>query len=921
MSAIDSLGYFIELGETNLIIARANLRETPRAVDTIREIALSDNAAVESLLGEIKTAGSPARAVALLRLKSRQAFLADAALAQKIKTSSAAEEFAKEKLSDAGAPAWSWVNAKDGRAPENGEPWLLDATPKSSADETIARLKEWSFELLRCESAVLSLTGAVATALQTAQAGSPVLLCDISETRTDLYLITAKGVTGFSSASVGFDTLAGSTQEALGLKFRGSAARLLFNESYDFSDSAAKIVEPLVNGIKQSLPALGAVAPASVLCSGILAKQGWIAQNIASALSLKAFTPDTAGWAGAQKLSFTGEAKADAISPSWLGVLSAVAAYDLRNPANATPWHPALQNAPVAAAPFVPAIAPEPAAAPKPAVVITPPAKPAEPAPAKPSEAAKPAEATKPAEPAKAQPAAAKPATVVTPPAKAEQAKSEPAKPAPAAAAKPADPKAPAAKAPESKPSPAPAKPTPAPAPAKTPAKAEASKPAPAPAPASKPAPAPSAARVATPAPFPKKKSNMPLIIGAVVVVALVIGGFLFIQSNNKAKEAERARIAELEQRAAEEAAARIRAQEEAKAAEERRQREAEELRQKLAAEAEAARQRAEQELLSTKERLLNARGGFVVHSDPAGASVTVGDRAPRTTPATWNDLRLGRYEITISMDGYDVEQRTVEVKENEITDLGIVKLVRQVGTVSLSSDPEGLDYEIKPAGKLFASDVRTGKTPATVEGLPVGEYQVSISRANWPAYVSKVSVQRNSTTPVRGTFIGGSVAITSTPSGATVLREDGSAIGQTPLTLNDLEPGPVSYVVTQRGMDPVTIKGTIEAGKKLSLAATLLDSERVMRLSELDERPAQISIVEPELTPAMLSQGGTVRITCIIGKDGIPTDLRIEDASDSALGRACLTAVAKWRFKPGTVNGRLVRTRVTVPFNIPAQN
>ncbi len=912
MSAIDSLGYFIELGETNLIIARANLRETPRAIDAIREIALSDSAAVDAALGELKAGNATGRAVALLRLKSRQTFLADSALAQKIKTSSAAADFVKEKLGAEETPAaWSWVTAKDGRAPENGEPWLLDATPKSSADEAIARLKEWSFDLQRCESAPFSLAGAIASALQTAQAGSPVLFCDISDTRADLYLITAKGISGFAPAPGGFDALAGATQEALGLKFRGSAARLLFNESYDFSDSAAKIVEPLVNGIKQSLPALGAIAPASILCGGILAKQGWIAQSIASALNLKAFAPDTAAWASAQKLSFTGDLKADAIAPSWLGVLGSVAAYDPRTPAGTSPWHPVLQNTPVAAAPFVPAIAPEPAPAAKPAVVITPPAKPAEPEPTKAAEPAKPAEAAKPAEPAKAQPAPAKPAAVVTPPAKA-------AAPTPAPAAKPADPKA-QAKAPESKSAPAPAKPTPAPAPASKapPAKTEPAKPSPAPAPASKP---PTATRVATPAPFPKKKNNTPLLIGIAALVVLGVVGYLLFDSNNKAKEQERVRV-QLEQRAAEEAAARVRAQEEAKANEERLKREAEELRQKALAEAEALRLRSEQEFRSTTERLLNARGGFVVHSNPAGASVTVGDRAARTTPATWNDLRLGRYEVTLSMDGYDVEQLSVEVKENEIADLGVVKLTRQVGSVSLSSEPAGLDYEIKPAGMIFSTDARKGKTPANVEGLPVGEYQVTISRANWPAFVSKISVQRNSSTPVRGTFIGGSVAITSTPSGAAVLREDGSALGQTPLTLNDLEPGPVSYVVTQRGMDPVTVTGTIEAGKKISLAATLLDSERLMRLSELDERPAQLSMVEPELTPAMMAQGGTARISFTVGKDGIPTDLRIDEASDPTLGRVCLTAVAKWRFKPGVVNGRLVRTRVTAPFNIPAQN
>ncbi|ATC62752.1 hypothetical protein CMV30_01530 [Nibricoccus aquaticus] len=915
MSATDSTGYFIELGENNLIIARTNLSQRPRTVDELREVWLGDAAAVDGLIGEIKPTGSTGKAVTLLRLKPRASFLADSAQAQKIKTPIAVEEFLKESLGAENVPAnWAWAASKDGRLPENGAQWVLDATPVSATDEALAKIKAWSFELLRSESAPLSLAGALATAVRTAQAGVPVLFCDVAEARTHLYLITAQGISAHTTAEAGFDALAGSTQEALGLKFRGSAARLLFNETYDFADSAAKIVEPLASGIKNSLPSLGAVAPASIVCGGILAKQAWITQALASALGLKPFAPDTAALASTLGLSFGGNVKADTVAPSWLGVLGAVAAYDQRTPGAATPWHSALTGTPVAAPPFVPAIAPEP---PKPAVVITPPAKPAEPA--------KPVvPAIKPAEPAPA----AKPAAVITPPAK----PAEPAKAAAPAAAKPAQPATPVAKPadpkaqgkqPDSKAAPVIAKPAPAPA-QKGPAKPEPTKPSPAPAPSTKPAlaPVPSAARPATPAPFPKKKSNTPIIIAVAAAVVIAIVAFFVVSGGNKAK-IEADRLAEVERRAAEEAAARRQDAEKAKANEERLKKEADEARQKALADAEALRLQSEQNLKSTTERLLNARGGFSIATEPAGASISLGDRAPRTSPVTWNDLRLGRYDITISLNGYDSEQRSVEIKDSAITDLGVVALKRQVGSVDLNSDPAGLAYEIKPSGSLFvnAGDVRTGQTPAKVEDLPVGSYQVSISRANWPAYTSTVNIERNGTARVQGTFVGGSVTITSSPSGATVLRDNQSQVGVTPLTINDLIPGTVTYTVTQRGMDPVPLTGKIEPGKTLALNATLLDSDRVMKLTELDERPVQITIVEPELTSAQQADGGSVLISLTVGKDGVPSDLKVDQASNPNLGRVCLTAAAKWRFKPGTIKGKPVRSRVSIPFKFQPQS
>ena len=166
MSATDSTGYFIELGENNLIIARTNLSQRPRTVDELREVWLGDNAAVDGLIAELKPAGTTGKAVTLLRLKPRAAILADSALAQKVKTAAAAEDLLKEKLgADYTSASWAWAASKDGRPPENGAQWILDATPLATAEEAIAKVKGWSFELLRSESAPISLAGALAVTL------------------------------------------------------------------------------------------------------------------------------------------------------------------------------------------------------------------------------------------------------------------------------------------------------------------------------------------------------------------------------------------------------------------------------------------------------------------------------------------------------------------------------------------------------------------------------------------------------------------------------------------------------------------------------------------------------------------------------------------------------------------------------------
>ncbi|HEU5081623.1 MAG TPA: TonB family protein [Opitutaceae bacterium] len=913
MSAQDSNSYFIEIGEYSLVLAKANVTAKPRAVEELREIWLGDAPAVDAALKELKGDGK-AKAVALLRLKGRTLAASDAGLLKRVNTSSAAEAFVTELVGSDRAPAnWAWVSQKDGRTPDGSTPWILEATPTSATDEGLAKLTGWGFDFLRCESASLATIGALTTA---ARSGT-VLVCDVSEMASFLTAVSGQGVVGFASIPVGFDALAEATQGALGLKFRGSAARLMFNESYDFAEAAPKIIEPLANAVKGALGSVGG-SPTQLVFTGILARQTWLSQALASALGLKLFAPESSAVASANSLSFGPKVPSE-IAATWLGVVGAIAAYDSRNPGATLPWNPTLTNTPVAPAPVVPAViqdTPPPAPAPKPAVVI-PPAPKAEPvpAPAPKVEPPKPA-AAKPAEPPPAAPAP-KPAVVITPPPKPVEPPKTVAK-TPPPPAKQVDPKATAK--PEAK-APAPA----AAASAKPPAKAEPAKPvpaAPAPKPTLAPAPAPVTPKAPSAAPFPEKKSKLPIIAVIVILVLILGGGGYFYSQAQKEKEAQAAKAREADQRAAAEAAARRAAEEKAKQeADARKKAEAEAAQRAVAAE--KARIEAEEKMrAATAEELLNARGGLTLNTDPAGATVSIGELAPRQTPVSMKDLRLGRYSLTISLAGYDNEQRDIDIKANEVTDLGTIKLHRQVGSVEITSDPNGLDYELKPAASLFVnpSDVRKGQTPVTLNDVPAGSYQLTITKPGWQAYTATVSIERNNVAKAHGTFVGGTIVINSTPSGATVLR-DGNSVGTTPLTLNDVTPGDVTFTISQRGYDNATVSGKVESGKTLTLNGTLLDPERVMKLSELDERPVPLQQVEPELTSGMRSDGGTATIEFVVGKDGIPTDVKIVSASNPAFGRACMAAAAKWRFRPGVVHSKAVRTRMILPFRMTPES
>ena len=418
--------------------------------------------------------------------------------------------------------------------------------------------------------------------------------------------------------------------------------------------------------------------------------------------------------------------------------------------------------------------------------------------------------------------------------------------------------------------------------------------------------------------PFIKTPAGM-AVIGTLVIV-LAASFFFYRQFSEEKAEAQR-KQAQAEQHAAAEAEAARKAEQQAKAEKEARRQAEEESARKTAA-AEASRQQAAEENRRHEvetNRLINGRGSLSIVTEPAGATIAISNLAPRVSPATINDLRLGHYSVNVTLAGYDSASLEVEIKENEATDPGPIHLVRQTGNLEIATDPAGISFEVRPAAARFfaaSTDVKQGKTPATLTDLPTGDYTVIFSREGWPNHTENVVVESKATAHSTSKFVGGSLEIVTSPAGARVMR-NGAAVGTTPLTLQDQQPGDVEFGLELQGFIPTTVSGKIEPEKLLRLNATFNSQDRLARLNELDERPTPTKTVEPNVSYELGKSGASAIISLTIDRDGTPKDLKIESSSDGDFGRRCLAAAAQWRFKPATIKGVPVKTRVSLPFKL----
>jgi TonB family protein len=923
-------GYFVELNHFSILLARSSSLRSPSEVEDIREVPLDNKAGLEEAVQAVfpETKDGTANVFAALRPKQQGFYLSSADEAKKFATLATLSGVLTEPALASLSPCeYTAVNTRDGLTISGqGVPWLLAAAANESYTQALSTLQELKLVPTRISPATLSAVGGLASALKLKGDGSTALLFEFGEICTHLLLVSGDGVEAVRPTTVTMDKVAEAVQVELGLKFKGSAAKLFFNESYDFSETGAKIGARIAQELTADVSALGRT-PAAFACTGLPAKQNWFANHLAGALNLAPLALDLKSWCAQTHLAFPDGAIESSLTPAWLGFLHFIGSYQVAAPERSL-WQPDWTRAtppPAAAAPapaaVISPVKPAPAsviAPPRPAAIKPPVFTPTPPKPvaAKPPlftpTPPKPAGTVPPAAPAKPVP----PVFTPTPPKPvAPAAASLPVKPAAPVPAKPAVP--PPAKpiaAPPPRPIVAPPKPVAAPTPVR---------PAPAPAPAPKPvAPAPPPKPIAVPSSLSAKPSFFNSTAGKATMAAaglVLIGVIYFAYSSHQKAAQEAADLIAKQQHDAEVATQKQLAEQQAQAAAALKQAQ-EDAAAKLAAVEAQAKAAEDKARIEEAAHIAAARGQINIATEPAGATIVIGNLSPRTSPALFANLKIGNYPVTISLANYETTKLIVEVKENETADPGVIKLTHQTGSLELTSDPVGAGYSVRSAGNmlLLSTSSLSGTTPAMLSDLPTGDYIVTFSREGFQNHSETVTVSHDTPAQASWRFVNGSVLVTSTPSGATVTTADGGVLGVTPVTINDVTPGDVSYRLSLEGYDQATITAKIEGGKTNPLNATLLSIDRLAELKDLDSQPQPVEQPQPQIS-ARITDSGVVEIDFTVDRSGNVKDLAVvrNTTNNAEVARLCLAAVSQWKYKPGVIDDKPVNVRLQVPFAI----
>jgi hypothetical protein len=149
----------------------------------------------------------------------------------------------------------------------------------------------------------------------------------------------------------------------------------------------------------------------------------------------------------------------------------------------------------------------------------------------------------------------------------------------------------------------------------------------------------------------------------------------------------------------------------------------------------------------------------LLVHSTPAGATVTVDGVARGATPVAVRGLDVGTHAVAISRPGYrGVDRQVVLTPErpSRTLEIELQPLPRAVPSGAVSADGS-LVVDSRPAGAAVLVDGRrVGVTPLTLKAIAPGAHTVRLEHAGYRTVTTTIEVKAGERARVAARLEGG---------------------------------------------------------------------------------------------------------------------------------------------------------------------
>jgi hypothetical protein len=326
-------GFFVELSEHAILLARTSGSELPFTIEEMQECAPNDPAAIAEAIRRIQGKKNPSgylpatvgvypgkrlvrrHSLELKRLKEPGYF--SELLTQQFRVD-------EEKYTVA------VLSANDGTDYDLGSTTQKDVVFAGMLNDDVIALQETLLKMgiypERLELGSLATLGGIVDYLAFMKSRTPTLVLEIGADATQSFIVSANGIEASRPIPQGLDSMLSVVQKELGLKDEESAKKLFYSNTFDFTGMGPLLIKRLLKELQSSIGFYEVQTGQSVgqvLTSQLSPKQTWIDTAIASSLGIASLKPDTGAWLQSRQVTPLTEAcEKNASEIRWFGLIS-----------------------------------------------------------------------------------------------------------------------------------------------------------------------------------------------------------------------------------------------------------------------------------------------------------------------------------------------------------------------------------------------------------------------------------------------------------------------------------------------------------------------------------------------------------------------------------------------------------------------
>lgn len=331
-------GYFLEMSEHAVLMARTSSPTLPFTIEELQECAPGDPAALAECIQKLqpKRSSSGYFQANIGIYPDRRLIRRHTLDPKKVKEKGYLEEVCAEQLQiELDKYTVAVLNAEGGTnfdaAAGLQKEVLFCGLPLEDIRSIQAALIEQKIYPLRLELGTVAMLGALVDYLGVTKTKVPALLLEISSDATHAFIVSANGVEASRPIAQGLDSMIPVVQKELGLKDEESARKLFYSNTFDFTGMGPLLAKRLLKELQSSIGFYEVQTGQSVgqvITTQLSPKLAWIETVMASVLGIPTLKIDARDWLKARDVTLPEKYAQEAQEVRWLGIFSLLSRFD-----------------------------------------------------------------------------------------------------------------------------------------------------------------------------------------------------------------------------------------------------------------------------------------------------------------------------------------------------------------------------------------------------------------------------------------------------------------------------------------------------------------------------------------------------------------------------------------------------------------